>query len=421
MAGPSYSTPGKHPTPKQLAELRQNLVDYLNEEELRTLCFDLDVDYENLPAQGKAGKVRELISYLRRAGRVSELVEQCRKLRPDVSWGDAPQVNRNSFTNLQTEPQTHKLRTELKSEVELAPNSFSPLPVTSNSIQQPASTPIAPPISKRGVSMPIWVWAVGGVAFLAFVIGAMAWIAGNTNKPTTPIPLTLQTETKTASQIISSTITATPTAVSSLPNGGFCDRFSGTTLDSRWEWIDPLGGSKATVDSQGLTLSTTGGKRDFYLDGNNFNAPRLLQNTSAGDLQVTTKVTLVSPFARNVMAFQSGALLLYKDRGNYIWIGLGTSMPNVDGAQAVNGKLSGIIFSTTKPSILQRSLYLRITRRGDEATTAYSLDGQIWTRSSGISFSRGNAQVGLILFSAWDSPGFSANFNSFLWDECAGQ
>ena len=43
----------------RLAELLDSLVKHFNDEELRTLCFGLDVDYDILPAQGKANKARE--------------------------------------------------------------------------------------------------------------------------------------------------------------------------------------------------------------------------------------------------------------------------------------------------------------------------------------------------------------------------
>ena len=73
----------------QRVKLRQSLVDSFGDQELRTLCFDLQVDYENLPAEGKAGKVRELVAQLERMGRVPELVEMCCKLRPNIAWANA--------------------------------------------------------------------------------------------------------------------------------------------------------------------------------------------------------------------------------------------------------------------------------------------------------------------------------------------
>ena len=96
-AYPQASHSPKRPAPKHLAALRQSLVDYFSDEELRSLCFDLGIDYENLPAQAKAGKARELVVELERAGRVSELVEICSRLRPSVSWGNIPEAAPKAF------------------------------------------------------------------------------------------------------------------------------------------------------------------------------------------------------------------------------------------------------------------------------------------------------------------------------------
>ncbi len=71
---------------EHLARLRQAIIARFDEEELRTLCYDLDVDYDSLPAQGKANKARELIKYLEHRERIPELVEIGARLRSDVAW-----------------------------------------------------------------------------------------------------------------------------------------------------------------------------------------------------------------------------------------------------------------------------------------------------------------------------------------------
>jgi DNA-binding NarL/FixJ family response regulator len=72
--------------PYELAKLRQNLVDFFSEDELHTLCFDVGIDYEALPATGKNGKARELVAYLERRGLISKFTAICRNWRPNVSW-----------------------------------------------------------------------------------------------------------------------------------------------------------------------------------------------------------------------------------------------------------------------------------------------------------------------------------------------
>ncbi len=58
--------------------------------ELRTLCFDLGIEHENLP-EAKNGMARGLVEHCERTGRVPELVEKCKGLRPKVAWEDKPE------------------------------------------------------------------------------------------------------------------------------------------------------------------------------------------------------------------------------------------------------------------------------------------------------------------------------------------
>lgn len=77
---------GRDLTHEQLVELRGKIVKHFNDEELRTLCFDIDADYDNLLAQGKEGKARELIALQQRLGRLANLIAACRAARPNVIW-----------------------------------------------------------------------------------------------------------------------------------------------------------------------------------------------------------------------------------------------------------------------------------------------------------------------------------------------
>ncbi len=72
--------------------LRQALTDHFSDSELRTLCVVLGMDYESLPGESKADKAREVVAYLERRGRIPELVAIASRLRPNVSWQDAPEV-----------------------------------------------------------------------------------------------------------------------------------------------------------------------------------------------------------------------------------------------------------------------------------------------------------------------------------------
>ncbi|HMQ33595.1 MAG TPA: TIR domain-containing protein [Chloroflexaceae bacterium] len=79
---PAASAPAA--PPGRLPQLRQLLTDRLGSEELNTLCFDLGIDPEDLPAQSRAGKARELIGYLERRRSIDKLLAWLRQHRPDI-------------------------------------------------------------------------------------------------------------------------------------------------------------------------------------------------------------------------------------------------------------------------------------------------------------------------------------------------
>ena len=78
-----------------LTQLRQLLSKRFSDGELRTLCFDLGVEYEDLPGAGKADKARELVDYMDRYDRLADLVRVGRQARPDVPW---PELNAAPIT-----------------------------------------------------------------------------------------------------------------------------------------------------------------------------------------------------------------------------------------------------------------------------------------------------------------------------------
>jgi hypothetical protein len=65
--------------------LLKNLTSKFDLEELKTLCFDLDVDFEVLGGEGKEGKARELILFMERQDRLIELVILVLRKRPKLS------------------------------------------------------------------------------------------------------------------------------------------------------------------------------------------------------------------------------------------------------------------------------------------------------------------------------------------------
>jgi hypothetical protein len=64
--------------------LRAVLDAVFSENDLRDLCFDMDIDYDNLPGSGKSARARELILYCENRGRLNELTDHVRRLRPQA-------------------------------------------------------------------------------------------------------------------------------------------------------------------------------------------------------------------------------------------------------------------------------------------------------------------------------------------------
>ncbi|MFZ1396762.1 MAG: hypothetical protein WAS33_07690 [Candidatus Promineifilaceae bacterium] len=56
-----------------------------SEEETRTLCFLLDIDFEALSGENLTGKIRELVRFWHRRKQLDVLVTKLREVRPDIS------------------------------------------------------------------------------------------------------------------------------------------------------------------------------------------------------------------------------------------------------------------------------------------------------------------------------------------------
>lgn len=70
----------------QLITLRKLLVEACGVDDLKLLCFDLGVDYDDLPGTVRSTKVVELLTYLDRRRRLPDLLRVGRDQRPDIAW-----------------------------------------------------------------------------------------------------------------------------------------------------------------------------------------------------------------------------------------------------------------------------------------------------------------------------------------------
>ncbi len=80
--------PAKPATQLPAAILRDLIVTYFNEDEVRGLAFDLGIDYETLSGTSKIGRSGGLVQQAARNGKIVDLVELCRKSRPEANWND---------------------------------------------------------------------------------------------------------------------------------------------------------------------------------------------------------------------------------------------------------------------------------------------------------------------------------------------
>lgn len=81
------------PTQDYLKKLRQILVNRFNVSDLRDICFELEVEFEDLGGESKKDKARELLDYLKRRERILDLVRTGERLRPDIHWGQVFQAD----------------------------------------------------------------------------------------------------------------------------------------------------------------------------------------------------------------------------------------------------------------------------------------------------------------------------------------
>jgi len=64
--------------------LRQVLTQYYSEGELRTMCFDMGIDYESIGGRGKSEKVVELVAFAQRNNRLDNFAAYVRQTRPFI-------------------------------------------------------------------------------------------------------------------------------------------------------------------------------------------------------------------------------------------------------------------------------------------------------------------------------------------------
>jgi len=72
--------------------------------DLRTLCFYLGIDYENITGENKHAKIRELIMHCARLGLLGKLLGRCQEMRERINWHDC--IVTVTTTTLHSKPET---------------------------------------------------------------------------------------------------------------------------------------------------------------------------------------------------------------------------------------------------------------------------------------------------------------------------
>lgn len=85
----SRSAPAAQPA-IDLPHIRKQMVAVFSLSDIRTVCFDINVDFENLPGENTVqDKCRELLEYCSNRGTLSALLLKLNEERPHVDWNQA--------------------------------------------------------------------------------------------------------------------------------------------------------------------------------------------------------------------------------------------------------------------------------------------------------------------------------------------
>lgn len=76
-------------------KIRDLLVDGFNVDELRDICFEVGIDYEATGSQSIRTFARETVESAKRFGKLAEIVNVAKKMRPNLDWPNLLNLNPN--------------------------------------------------------------------------------------------------------------------------------------------------------------------------------------------------------------------------------------------------------------------------------------------------------------------------------------
>lgn len=75
-------------------KLRDLMDAHFNEAEIRTLCFEINIDFEHLDGENKVQKIESLILYTKRRRTLTQLIHNCRAKRGFADWPSLNELER---------------------------------------------------------------------------------------------------------------------------------------------------------------------------------------------------------------------------------------------------------------------------------------------------------------------------------------
>ena len=77
---------------EKLVTLKTKIGESFNNDDLKSLCFELNIPYEDLDATTLESRILSLIGFAQRNGRLADLTNYCRRNRDHITWPDFPNV-----------------------------------------------------------------------------------------------------------------------------------------------------------------------------------------------------------------------------------------------------------------------------------------------------------------------------------------
>lgn len=190
----------------------------------------------------------------------------------------------------------------------------------------------------------------------------------------------------------------------------FFDEFSSATPDSRWNIVDPDGGSSfdLTARSGWLRMTTTSPPgRDLI--GSVVNAPRIMLTGICGDFAIETRVMAIMDEND-----EGAGILVWKDPSSYLRFERMSRTIGNPVEQQILFAVEGGDWTYLTLSTDLNPTYLRLVRAGNLFSGYYSSDGDYWHHVGDLTFIVNDpVDVGLDLINVYHDGVLSADFDYF--------